>query len=112
MYSLIQRLGIILSVSMSLYASLQETVPASTLALPDKLGLRSPDRLRIRPRPQQSSSVNRAALVPGTAIDVWQFSGWWEGIVVSLDNTAADSLRAYFPGAFSLSSHQVMILFV
>jgi len=90
---------------MSLYASLQETVPASTLALPDKLGLRSPDRLRIRPRPQQNSSVNRAALVPGTAIDVWQFSGWWEGIVVSLDNAAADSLRVYFPGAFSLSSH-------
>ncbi|RLN35481.1 uncharacterized protein C2845_PM03G12490 [Panicum miliaceum] len=77
---------------------LEETVPASTLALPDKLGLRSPDRLRIRPRPQQSSSVNRAALVPGTAIDVWQFSGWWEGIVVSLENAAADSLRVYFPG--------------
>ncbi|RLM85050.1 hypothetical protein C2845_PM04G32150 [Panicum miliaceum] len=83
---------------------LEETVPASTLALPDKLGLRSPDRLRIRPRPQQSSSVNHAALVPGTAIDVWQFSGWWEGIVVSLENAAADSLRVYFPGAFSLFS--------
>lgn len=87
---------------MSLYASVQETVPASTLALPDKLGLRSPDRLRIRPRPRQNSSVNGAALIPGTAIDAWQFSGWWEGIVVSLDNTAVDSLRVYFPGALSL----------
>ncbi|CAN6206033.1 unnamed protein product [Urochloa humidicola] len=77
---------------------LEETVPASTLALPDKLGLRSPDRLRIRPRPQQNCSVNGAALIPGTAIDVWQFSGWWEGIVVSLENTAADSLQVYFPG--------------
>ncbi|CAL5061717.1 unnamed protein product [Urochloa decumbens] len=77
---------------------LEETVPASTLALPDKLGLRSPDRLRIRPRPQQNCSVNGAALTPGTAIDVWQFSGWWEGIVVSLENAAADSLQVYFPG--------------
>ncbi|KAF8679337.1 hypothetical protein HU200_046121 [Digitaria exilis] len=77
---------------------LEETVPASTLALPDKLGLRSPDRLRIRPRPRQNSYVNGAALIPGTAIDVWQFSGWWEGIIVSLDNTAADSLQVYFPG--------------
>lgn len=86
---------------MTLYASVQETVPASTLAHPDKLGLRSPYRLRIRPRPRQNSYVNGAALIPGTAIDVWQFSGWWEGIIVSLDNTAADSLQVYFPGAFS-----------
>nr|CAB3454919.1 unnamed protein product [Digitaria exilis] len=76
----------------------KETVPASTLAHPDKLGLRSPYRLRIRPRPRQNSYVNGAALIPGTAIDVWQFSGWWEGIIVSLDNTAADSLQVYFPG--------------
>ncbi|CAN6184466.1 unnamed protein product [Urochloa humidicola] len=77
---------------------LEEIVPVSTLALPDKLGLRSPDRLRIRPRPEQNLSVNGAALIPGTAIDVWQFSGWWEGIVVSLENTAADGLQVYFPG--------------
>ncbi|XP_062187009.1 uncharacterized protein LOC133890582 [Phragmites australis] len=77
---------------------LEEMVPASTLALPDKLGLRCPDRLRIRPRPQQNSSVDGASLLPGTAVDVWQFSGWWEGVVASLDNTAADSLQIYFPG--------------
>jgi hypothetical protein len=73
-------------------------VPASTLARPDKLGMRRPDRLRIRPRPQQNSNVDGAALLPGTAVDVWQFSSWWEGVVVSLDNAAADSLQIYFPG--------------
>ncbi|XP_062189138.1 uncharacterized protein LOC133892403 [Phragmites australis] len=76
---------------------LEEMVPASTLALPDKLGLRCPDRLRIRPRPQQNSSVDGAALLPGTAVDVWQYSGWWEG-VVTLDNIAVNSLQIYFPG--------------
>jgi hypothetical protein len=95
---------------MILHASVQETVPASTLALPDKLGLRSLDRLRIRPRPQQNISVNGAALVPGTVIDVWQFSGWWEGIFVSLENPAADSLQVYFPGAFSLFNQYLLIL--
>ncbi|KAL6855869.1 hypothetical protein ACP4OV_018671 [Aristida adscensionis] len=77
--------------------SLEEMVSASALALPDKLGLRCPDRLRVRPRPQKSS-VDGAALVPGTAVDVWQFSGWWEGVIVSLDNIATDSLQIYFPG--------------
>ncbi|XP_066391205.1 uncharacterized protein [Miscanthus floridulus] len=77
---------------------LEEMVPASALALPDKLGLRCQDRLRIRPRPQENSSVDGAALLPGTAVDVWQFSGWWEGVVVSLDNIVADSLQVYFPG--------------
>jgi hypothetical protein len=95
---------------MILHASVQETVPASTLALPDKLGLRSPDRLRIRPRPQQNISVNGASLVPGTAIDVWQFSGWWEGIFVSIENPAADSLQVYFPGTFSLLNQYLLIL--
>jgi hypothetical protein len=80
------------------YVSVQEMIPASTLALPDKLGMRSPNRLRIRPRPQQNSYVDSAALLPGTAVDVWQFSGWWEGVVVSLHDTAADSLQIYFPG--------------
>ncbi|KAL5659385.1 hypothetical protein ACJX0J_032548, partial [Zea mays] len=76
---------------------LEEMVPASALALPDKLGLRHQDRLRIRPRPQENSFVDGAALLPGTAVDVWQFSGWWEGVVVSLDNIVADSLQVYFP---------------
>lgn len=77
---------------------LEERVPASTLALPDKLGLRCPGRLRIRPRPQQSTLVDDTALLPGTAVDVWQFSGWWEGIVVSTDAGSSDSLQIYFPG--------------
>lgn len=77
---------------------LEERVPASTLALPDKLGLRCPGRLRIRPRPQQNTLVDDATLLPGTAVDVWQFSGWWEGIVVSTDAGSSDSLQIYFPG--------------
>ncbi|WVZ66651.1 hypothetical protein U9M48_015841 [Paspalum notatum var. saurae] len=77
---------------------LEEMVPASALARPDKLGLRCPDRLRIRPRPQQNNSVDGSALLLGTAVDVWQFSGWWEGVVVGLDNMVADSLQVYFPG--------------
>ncbi|KAJ1291809.1 hypothetical protein BS78_02G345300 [Paspalum vaginatum] len=77
---------------------LEEMVPASALARPDKLGLRCPDRLRIRPRPQQNSCVNGSALLPGTAVDVWQFSGWWEGVVVGFDNMVADRLQVYFPG--------------
>lgn len=77
---------------------LQEMIPASTLALPDKLGMRCPNRLRIRPRPKEDNCIDGAVLVPGTAVDVWQFSGWWEGVVVGLDNTATDSLQIYFPG--------------
>ncbi|KAL6656933.1 hypothetical protein ACP70R_004713 [Stipagrostis hirtigluma subsp. patula] len=77
---------------------LEEMVSASALALPDKLGLRCPDRLRVRPRPEQHGSIDGAALFPGTAVDVWQFSGWWEGVVVNLDNIAEDSLQIYFPG--------------
>jgi hypothetical protein len=45
--------------------------------------------------------VDDTALLPGTAVDVWQFSGWWEGIVVSTDAGSSDSLQIYFPGAFS-----------
>ncbi|XP_006657942.1 uncharacterized protein LOC102707787 [Oryza brachyantha] len=77
---------------------LEEWVPASTFARPDKLGLRCPDRLRVRPRPQQNSLVDGINLLPGTAVDVWQFSGWWEGVLVSADNISADSVQVYFPG--------------
>lgn len=77
---------------------LEERVRVSTLALPDKLGLRCPGRLRIRPRPQQKTLVNDTALLPGTAVDVWQFSGWWEGVLVSTDAGSSDSLQIYFPG--------------
>uniref|UniRef100_A0A0D9X1B3 BAH domain-containing protein n=1 Tax=Leersia perrieri TaxID=77586 RepID=A0A0D9X1B3_9ORYZ len=77
---------------------LEEWVPASTLARPDKLGLRCPERFRVRPRPQQNSLVDGINLLPGTAVDIWQFSGWWEGVLVSADNISADSLQIYFPG--------------
>jgi hypothetical protein len=76
-------------------------VPASALTLSDKLELRCQDRLRIRPHPQENISIG-ATLLPGTAVDVWQFSGWWEGVVISLDNIVADSLQVYFLGAFEL----------
>jgi hypothetical protein len=45
--------------------------------------LRCPGRLRIRPCPEQNTLVHDTALLPGSDVDVWQFSGWWEGIVVS-----------------------------
>ncbi|KAL5197869.1 hypothetical protein ABZP36_001381 [Zizania latifolia] len=77
---------------------LKEWVPASTLALPDKLGLRCPERLRVRPHLQQDGLVDGTNLFPGTSVDIWQFSGWWEGILVSADNISADSLKIYFPG--------------
>ncbi|KAG8079785.1 hypothetical protein GUJ93_ZPchr0007g2989 [Zizania palustris] len=77
---------------------LKEWVPASTSALPDKLGLRCPERLRIRPHLQQDGLVDGTNLFPGTSVDIWQFSGWWEGILVSADNISADSLKIYFPG--------------
>lgn len=77
---------------------LEERVRASILALPDKLGLRCPGRLRIRPRPQQKTLVDDTALLPGTAVDVWQFNGWWEGVLVSTDAGSSDGLQIYFPG--------------
>ncbi|EAZ04658.1 hypothetical protein OsI_26810 [Oryza sativa Indica Group] len=77
---------------------LEEWVPVSTLARPDKLGLRCPERRRVRPRPQQNSLADGTNLLPGAAVDVWQFSGWWEGVLVSADNISADSLQIYFPG--------------
>ncbi|KAL5197090.1 hypothetical protein ABZP36_000602 [Zizania latifolia] len=86
---------------------LEEWVPASTLALPDKLGLRSQERLRVRPHSQQNGLVDITNLLPGSAVDIWQFSGWWEGILVSADNISADSLQIYFPGENFFSVCQI-----
>ncbi|KAG8099403.1 hypothetical protein GUJ93_ZPchr0013g35049 [Zizania palustris] len=86
---------------------LEEWVPASTLALPDKLELRSQERLRVRPCSQQNGLVDITKLLPGSAVDIWQFSGWWEGILVSADNISADSLQIYFPGENFFSVCQI-----
>ncbi|XP_019176883.1 PREDICTED: uncharacterized protein LOC109172190 [Ipomoea nil] len=75
---------------------LEEWVPASRAAAPDKLGMRCPERLTIRPWPRKESS-NRSFEV-GDAVDAWWCDGWWEGIVAGFDVSRSDHFEVYFPG--------------
>lgn len=63
--------------------------------MPDKLGVRQPNRPTIRPTP--SKALAELSLEIGTAIDAWWSDGWWEGIVTGLDSSA-DNVQVFFPG--------------
>ncbi|KAF6145068.1 hypothetical protein GIB67_013419 [Kingdonia uniflora] len=79
------------------HGNLEEWVPAFRPAALDKLGMRSPRRLTIRPCPPSEDSTNLSIDI-GAAVDVWWNDGWWEGVVTEIDNCGNDSLHIYFPG--------------
>lgn len=78
------------------YGNLEEWVPASKLAVPDKLGMRYSGRPTIRPAPLDVQT--NLALEIGSAVDAWWSDGWWEGVVTGIDNFDADNFQIYFPG--------------
>ncbi|KDO78519.1 hypothetical protein CISIN_1g006118mg [Citrus sinensis] len=84
--------------------NLEEWVPASRVAAPDKLGMRCQGRLTIRPCP----SVNAARFNSevGAPVDTWWSGGWWEGVVIGVDVSGDDVLRVYLPGEDKVLSVQ------
>uniref|UniRef100_A0A6N2K8A7 BAH domain-containing protein n=1 Tax=Salix viminalis TaxID=40686 RepID=A0A6N2K8A7_SALVM len=76
--------------------NLEEWVPASRVAAPDKLGMRCVGRKTIRPHPQ-NHSTNHIFEV-GAPVDAWWSDGWWEGVVSGVDISGSDCLQVYLPG--------------
>ncbi|GAB2224738.1 hypothetical protein Drorol1_Dr00005508 [Drosera rotundifolia] len=74
--------------------NLEEWVPASRVATPDSLGIRSAGRLIVRPLPPGDFADCKIAV--GEAVDVWWSDGWWEGLLTSVDDFAG--LQVYLPG--------------
>ncbi|KAI7991395.1 hypothetical protein LOK49_LG12G00558 [Camellia lanceoleosa] len=75
--------------------NLEEWVPASIVAAPDKLGLRCLGRLTVRPWPSEDSS--NGSVEVGASVDACWSDGWWEGVVTGVDESGNDSLQVYFP---------------
>lgn len=71
------------------------------MASPDKLGVRCPGRLTIRPRPPKNSSGCNFEV--GMAVDAWWHDGWWEGVVTRLMVSGKNTLEVYFPGMLESS---------
>ncbi|XVE50831.1 hypothetical protein DITRI_Ditri01bG0195300 [Diplodiscus trichospermus] len=78
------------------YVNLEEWVPISKLAMPDKLGMRYSRRLTIRPAPPSSQTA--LVLTVGAAVDAWWSDGWWEGVITGVNSSGDDNLQVYFPG--------------
>ncbi|XVF26210.1 hypothetical protein REPUB_Repub13aG0279500 [Reevesia pubescens] len=76
--------------------NLEEWVPNSRVATPDKLGMRCPGRLTIRPCPPKDTTNCEFEI--GAAIDVWWSDGWWEGVTTGVGISADDDLQVYIPG--------------
>ncbi|CAL5213197.1 unnamed protein product [Lathyrus oleraceus] len=76
--------------------NLEEWIPAFKLAKPDKLGMRQPGRLTIRPAPPFEEQ--EVIVEVGTAVDAWWSDGWWEGVVTTIENCGDNSVQVYFPG--------------
>ncbi|KAJ6700321.1 AGENET DOMAIN-CONTAINING PROTEIN-RELATED [Salix purpurea] len=75
--------------------NLEEWVPASRVAAPDKLGMRCVGRKTVRPHPQ-NHSTNHIFEV-GAPVDAWWSDGWWEGVVSGVDISGSD-MQVYLPG--------------
>ncbi|CAN0908765.1 DUF724 domain-containing protein 3 [Linum grandiflorum] len=74
--------------------NLEEWVPTTRSAAPDKLGIRCADRQRVRPFPPED--LRNSNFEVGAPVDAWWSDGWWEGVVVSA--AGKDRLRVYLPG--------------
>ncbi|XP_022716241.1 uncharacterized protein LOC111275279 isoform X2 [Durio zibethinus] len=78
--------------------NLQEWVPNSRVATPDKLGMRCPGRLTIRPCPPKDNTTTDRKFEIGAPIDVWWSDGWWEGVTTGVGISGDDDLQVYLPG--------------
>lgn len=77
---------------------LKEWILASRIVVPDDLGLRLPERTRIRP--QSNKRGNSFVADVGYIVDAWWHDGWWEGIVIQKEFDARYHAKynVYFPG--------------
>ncbi|XWS27744.1 hypothetical protein CRYUN_Cryun25bG0006900 [Craigia yunnanensis] len=78
------------------YGNLEEWIPISRPAMPDKLGMRYSGRLTVRPDPPSSQTA--LVLKVGAAVDAWWSDGWWEGVITGVNSSGDDNLQVYFPG--------------
>lgn len=76
--------------------NIEEWVPESRVAAPDKLHMRCPGRLTIRPWPPED--LPDYSFEVGAPVDAWWGNGWWEGVVVGTNIYGSDNLRVYLPG--------------
>ncbi|VFQ82391.1 unnamed protein product [Cuscuta campestris] len=75
---------------------LEEWIPATRAAAPDKLSMRCAGRLTIRPWPLKEPS--KCSFNVGDAVDAWWCNGWWEGVVAGIDLPRSHHFLVYFPG--------------
>nr|XP_010932610.1 uncharacterized protein LOC105053217 [Elaeis guineensis] len=80
--------------------NLEEWVPLSRVAAPDRLGIRMYGRPMIRPNPSERGSLSRSFDV-GAVVDAWLHDGWWEGIVIRKQSEG--QIHVYFPGENQVS---------
>ncbi|CAK8537253.1 unnamed protein product [Lathyrus sativus] len=82
---------------------LEEWILASRIVALDDLGLRLPERTKIRP--QSNKSGNSFVADVGYIVDAWWHDGWWEGIVIQkeLDARYHAKYNVYFPGEKTVS---------
>ncbi|KAJ7960915.1 putative Agenet domain-containing protein / bromo-adjacent domain-containing protein [Quillaja saponaria] len=86
--------------------NLEEWVPTVKLAMCDKLGMRHLGRPTIRPAPSDDE-LGVLELEVGTAVDAWWSDGWWEGVVIGVDNCNDCNMQVYFPGeSLLMNMHQ------
>uniref|UniRef100_A0A0D6QWS5 BAH domain-containing protein n=2 Tax=Araucaria cunninghamii TaxID=56994 RepID=A0A0D6QWS5_ARACU len=75
--------------------NLEEWVPAYKAAAQDKLGIRTPGRLAMRPYPPENKFSGNIKV--GTAVDAWWNDGWWEGVVIKMEESSTEA-HVYLPG--------------
>ncbi|CAI8595672.1 unnamed protein product [Vicia faba] len=82
---------------------LEEWILASRIVVPDDLGLRLPERTKIRPQTNKRGMSFVADV--GYIVDAWWHDGWWEGIVIQkeLDARYHAKYHVYFPGEKAVS---------
>ncbi|GAV68796.1 BAH domain-containing protein/Agenet domain-containing protein [Cephalotus follicularis] len=77
------------------FGNLEEWIPASKLAVPDKLGMRCLGRPTIRPTPPPEDQ-RAVTLQLAAAVDAWWSDGWWEGVLTGV-NDGNNTLQVYSP---------------